>query len=720
MKMSVIIFGKNIKQLYPWLLTFNSQTLLATFMNVIENTISPIDFKAELNKEQFAAVTAPNGPALVLAGAGSGKTRTLTYRVAYLLTQNVRPWEILLLTFTNKAAKEMLSRVEVLTQTPAHQFWGGTFHHIGQKLLRMHGKPIGITPSFTIMDASDAESLLSNVIQIEDSKYLKNKDHPKASVLANIISYSRNTFQSASSVLKKQYPFFSDLAEKVERFKKGYQARKIKEQVLDYDDLLELWFQMLKEDPIALEYCQNKFKHILVDEYQDTNKLQSGIIDLMSVNHQIMAVGDDAQCIYTWRGADFENIINFSKRHPGNILHKIETNYRSTPDILDFANAIPLYSQVNAAYRKNLKSVRKANRKPMVVSASDTYRQAAFIIKRIKGLLQEGYKSSDIAVLYRAHYHAMDLQMEFSKNGIPYVITSGVRFFEQAHIRDLVAQLRFAHNSDDTIAFGRIACLLPKIGPKTAERLLKLANKESNKQKKSIITVLTSNAIMEKVPELVRDDWTDMAITLQDIEECMKPPYADNTQEEDLFSMSINKTQASFTPKSPGAVLEIAINGWYGDYLRNIYTNWSARQDDLESLIAFGEKYDDMSELLAQLVLLNSESSNNSTEVDEECVRLTTIHQSKGLEFPIVFVIGLSEGQFPLKRAVEEDNLDEERRLFYVASTRAKDELYLSHPMINMQGNSGPVKMEMSRFIREVPEELYEHVELKGHRANSF
>ncbi|HCR37731.1 MAG TPA: DNA helicase UvrD [Opitutae bacterium] len=664
-----------------------------------------INFQEALNPEQYAAVTAKDGPALILAGAGSGKTRTLTYRVAYLLNQGVQPYQILLLTFTNKAAREMLERVEDLTGVPAYQFWGGTFHHIGQRTLRRHAEHVGLSPSFTILDQGDAEALLADTIRDVDGAFLKSKDNPKPRVLADIISYARNTCQPIEPVVEDRYPFFIDLAARVKAFSDAYREKKRKQNVTDYDDLLEHWLTILETDNEVAEQYQNRFKHILVDEYQDTNLLQAKIIDKLGLHHQIMAVGDDSQCIYTWRGAQIENILNFPEKHPGTQVHKIEINYRSSPEILHFANQILQHQSTDIGYEKNLKPVNPSTQLPCFVPAMDTRQQAQFICKRIRGLIDEGYALSQITILYRAHYQAMDLQMELSRQGIPYTITSGVRFFEQAHVRDLVAQLRFVSNPNDRVAFTRVATLLPKVGPRTAEKLLKLAEKAALKEKKSLIQSLTNASVADKVPAEAKEDWMDFALTLQNIEERLRAPKSDKA-EEDLFTLSQTESH-NFVPGTPQEIVKLAIDGWYGDYLRHIHTNWASRHDDLESLIAFAERYASMEDLLAQLVLLNSETSDRSADPDTENIRLTTIHQAKGLEYPVVFLIGLAENLFPLKRAIEEGNIEEERRLFYVGVTRAQEQLYITYPMVSLQGGP-PQRMDPSRFMQEIPEHTYE------------
>ncbi len=653
---------------------------------------SPIDFRAELNQEQFEAVTAPPGPALVLAGAGSGKTRTLTYRVAWLLTQGIDPGNILLLTFTNKAAREMLRRVEELTGVPSYRFWGGTFHHIGHKTVRTHSRTVGLDPSFTILDAKDSDSFLKDTILKIDPKFLKEKSNPKVGVVANIISFARNTRSSIEQVIYDRYYFFDFLIDRIQAFFDQYQLRKLEHQVADFDDLLVFWLEVLRKDPGATRYYRNRFEHILVDEYQDTNQLQADIVDTLGEHRNVMAVGDDAQCIYTWRGASYENIMTFTERYPETTIYKIETNYRSTPQILNLANSVLATQPAGSGYRKEMRPTRDPNFLPFVVPSMDGKLEAEFIIKRTQGLLDEGYRLSDIAVLYRAHYQALDIQVELSRVGIPFIITSGVRFFEQAHVRDLVAQLRFTINPMDQAAFVRFATLLPRIGERTALRIFSALNRSSLKEDISRLQAMSSQEIQRIIPNICLEEWIDLAHSLKDIDEAAK-----------------NQT--------PADAVRIAIEGWYNEYIRKAYPNWESRLEDLESLIGFAGRFDSMTELLAQLTLLNSETSDRSVDNNGDFLRLTTVHQAKGLEFPVVFVIALADGLFPIRRAVEEGNIDEERRLFYVAVTRAKDELYLCYPLINPQGGP-PLRPRASRFIEALPSNRFEL--LRPHQQRAY
>jgi DNA helicase II / ATP-dependent DNA helicase PcrA len=647
----------------------------------------PIDFRAQLNDEQFAAVTAEPGPLLVLAGAGSGKTRTLTYRVAFLLSQGVPAAEILLLTFTNKAAREMLHRVQELTGVEPARFWGGTFHSIGHRALRMHGAAIDLPRTFTILDADESEGVLRDAVEGSDKAFFKDKTHPRARPLHEIISMSRNTQLPLGETIRRFFPQHEGVADRVPLFAQKYAEQKRERNVLDYDDLLEQWLDLLQRSPATAAYFVHRFRHVLVDEYQDTNLLQSRIVDLIGSHHRVMAVGDDAQCIYTWRGADVENILTFPDRHPGTQIHRIETNYRSTPQILALANGVLLGQPRGRAFDKELRPHRANSHKPYLVEAMDTREQAHFIVQRIRGLVDEGCSLSDIAILYRAHFQALDLQLELSRLQIPYQITSGVRFFEQAHIRDLVALLRFVYNPSDTAAWNRIAVLLPKVGDKNAQKLHAAALDHARLMQQDFIDALATDDVLSRVPPAAREEWPAFVASLQQVSEVMRG-------------------------MKPHHAVKIAIDGWYGDYLKGAYANYVSRLDDLQSMIGFASRYEDMQELLAQIMLLNSETSDRSADPDADALRLTTVHQAKGLEFAAVFLISLADGLFPLRRAIENNDVEEERRLFYVAVTRARDELYLCFPKVNTKG--GPaVLMTPSRFLQELPSDLYQQLRIR-------
>lgn len=683
-----------------------------------------IDFRAELNDDQFAAVTSRERFSLVLAGAGSGKTRTLTYRVAWLLEQGVQPWRILLLTFTNKAAAEMLMRVEDLTGIPRSEFWGGTFHSIGQRILRGNAELIGRKKDYTILDASDADSLFGKVCKSVNAEFLKGKNAPKPKVIFDLISYARNTCKPLAEIIEDRMGWVAGADKVIPLYLEAYTQAKREQNLCDFDDLLELFLDLLDKNPEVRERYQKRFRHILVDEFQDTNTLQAEIIRrLVSDENHLTAVGDDAQCIYTWRGANYENITRFPETYAGTRLHKIEINYRSTPEILNFANSILAAREESLGFSKTLRATRDGGRKPFLVPTIDAYDQARVVMRRISALVNdEGFSPNDIIVLYRAHMHAKELELELSRAGIPFLITSGVQFFQQAHVRDFVAILRFLTNPADGVAFSRILALMEKVGPRTASKTLELAGKVVEKKKIHLFTALLDETVLKKIPEPARDDYTDFVISLQDMHESLRGnavetrPAEMPLPDDDLFAFAEkNLGNASGEEKSivtgtPAEIVRIGLDGWYGDFIRKVYADWQPRGDDLRSLVGFAERYESLDDLLAQLALLNSETNKNEMDSEQRerpMIRLSTIHQAKGLEYPVVFVIGCAEEMFPLKRAIDEGDVDEERRLFYVACTRAKDELYMLYPKIrNSYGDSG--LLEASRFTREADPTTYD------------
>ncbi len=428
-----------------------------------------IDYARELNEQQLAAVTAPPGPSLVIAGAGSGKTRTLTYRVAYLLEQGIPPERILLLTFTNKASKEMMRRVADLLGQEMASLWGGTFHSIGNRILRQEAARLGFQRDFTILDREDARHLMTTCIA-ESGLQTAETRFPKPDVLVEVFSLALNTQKDVPTILKEQYGYFAHLAPQLVELQRRYQARKVATNALDFDDLLALWLRLLQEFPDLREHYQRRFQFILVDEYQDTNKLQSELIDLLAARHRnVMVVGDDAQSIYAWRGANYQNILEFPKRYPQAKVYKIETNYRSTPEILQVANAA-ISANVHQ-FTKELTPARKGGTRPILVACGDSAEQAAFVSQRVLELREEGGNLNNMAVLYRSHFHALELQLELTRRNIPFSITSGIRFFEQAHIKDATAYLKLVLNPRDELSFKRLVQLLPGIGGKGAEKL---------------------------------------------------------------------------------------------------------------------------------------------------------------------------------------------------------------------------------------------------------
>ncbi len=645
-----------------------------------------IDYRKELNEQQYAAVTAGDGPMLVIAGAGSGKTRTLTYRVAWLVEHGVAPERILLLTFTNKAAKEMLRRVESLLPTDISAIWGGTFHHVGNRLLRRHAKLLGYGNDFTILDREDASDMLNDCVG-EAGIDTKAERFPKGDVLAEIYSLAVNTERSIEQVLAEQYEYFEHLAGPIKTLRDVYAERKLKANAMDYDDLLVNALRLFREHKEVGDRYREQFLYVLVDEYQDTNRIQADLIDAVAMLHRnLMVVGDDAQSIYSWRGANYRNILSFPERYPAAKTFKIEVNYRSLPPILALANDA-IKANVHQ-FAKVLQPVRTGGAKPWLIPCADGNQQSQFVAQRILELRDEGVALNQVAVLYRAHFHAMELQMELTRRNIPYVITSGLRFFEQAHIKDVACFVKIAVNPHDEMAFKRILKLMAGIGAKTAD---KLWSRFHPALAASSALHVTSDAI----PAKARDEWKKVAGTLNQLRQMPAKRAAD--------------------------MIEAVIEGYYAGYLKVKFPNARAREEDLHQLAAFAMQFESVDDFLSQLALLTNleaEDSSLITANEDEFVRLSTVHQAKGQEWHAVFVIGLCDGMFPLARSL--DNLEgeeEERRLFYVAVTRAKDELYLSYPMFRMMGGDAGGFQRASRFVVEVPKAHYQELSLR-HRTS--
>ena len=646
-----------------------------------------IDYEAELNDAQRAAVTALPGPALVIAGAGSGKTRTLTYRVAYLLEQGVPADRILLLTFTNKAAKEMMGRVTDLIGQDMSELWGGTFHSIGHRVLRRHAETLGFNRSFTIQDREDAKGLVNACIA-EAEIDVKATRFPKPDVVGDIGSLAINKQQTVREVIEDRYPWFEPLSAQIEDVLTRYTARKQAQGLMDFDDLLVLWLKLLKEHEEVRELYQKRFQFVLVDEYQDTNQLQAELIDLLGERYKnVMVVGDDSQSIYSWRGANYENIIEFPKRYPKAQVYKIETNYRSTPEILQLANAA--IAANTRQFAKELAASRGPGEKPVLAVCSAADEQAAFVAQRALELREEGIELNDMAVLYRSHFHALEMQLELTRRNIPFSITSGIRFFEQAHIKDVTSYLKWLANPRDEQAFKRLALMLPGVGGKTAMKLWD--------------QFLTAHT-----------DTTPMAETLQRcaaVPKKAKVPWAQ-------FSATVSQLESEPVIGDAGKMIELIVEAGYDAYVEANYDKAPQRLDDIEQLGVFARQYETLETFLAELALLtNVEAEQDRAEEDDEKIRLSTIHQAKGLEFKVVFVVMLCDGMFPSNRSLDSlDGEEEERRLFYVAITRAQDELYLSYPMIRTVagGSSDDMIQQPSRFLNELPGDLVDEWKLSN------
>lgn len=679
-----------------------------------------IDYAGELNPQQLAAVTARPGPALVLAGAGAGKTRTLTYRVAWLLEHGVPAERILLLTFTNKSAREMMQRVADLIGGDLSRLWGGTFHSVGLRFLRRHADRLGFASGFTVADREDTKDLLAACIQ-DTGVDLKATRFPKPEVVGEIFSMAVNTGRSVREVVEQEHESFLELIETLENVERRYANRKRAAGLMDFDDLLVLWLRLLRDHADLREVYQRRFHYVLVDEYQDTNTLQGHLLDALSALHgNLMAVGDDAQSIYSWRGANFANILDFPQRHPQAQVFRIETNYRSTPEILALANAA--IAGNTRQFPKALQAVRPSGSKPALVICNDAGEQATFIAQRVLELRDEGRLLDDVCVLYRSHFHALELQLELTRRNIPFVITSGIRFFEQAHIKDVAAYLKFLVNARDELAFKRLVRMLPGVGGKGADKLWARFHAELQDR--------YGEAEIPVAPPSDNDGGSDeetapppphrpIAPVLSAVASAVPKRAATAWAQ---FSATISLAEAPELMNSPAGLIRHVVEAEYADYLEATYDKAPRRREDLEQLASYAEQFRSVPDFLSQLALQTSLEAEESAKQrdDEERLRLSTVHQAKGLEFGVIFVIMLCDGCFPTQRSVDWlEALEEERRLFYVATTRGKDELYLTYPLVRVfQGNL--TLQPPSRFLQELPRELMEEWRLRGAAAWSM
>lgn len=633
------------------------------------------DWASLLNPEQCAAVTAPDGPLLVLAAAGTGKTRTLTYRVAYLMENGVRPENILLLTFTNRAAREMLERAEQLVGPAIATLWSGTFHHVCHRILRVYADRLGYTRSFVILDREDSLSLINKAIKALVSNI---KEFPKKDVMAALIGKVANTEGDLAAEAAALSLETGAAPEQIVAVAERYQADKRAANAMDFDDLLTNTLKLLRQAPEVLARYAERFRYILVDEYQDTNTIQSQIVDLLASHHRnLMAVGDDFQCIYTWRGADFRNIMDFPKRWAGCQIIKLERNYRSVPEILSVANEVIAGNPEQ--FQKTLLPTRPAaGVKPLLAFLRDASEQSQMVIRQVQRLLANGLEPTDIAILYRSHYHVMELETELRRLQIDYVLTSGQGFYDSAHVKDTVSFLRLCSGTADLFAFTRVMGLLPGVGPKTAEKLwTKLGERFDAAQPPD------RQALLALMPKKARPDW--------ELLDALLARY----QEENL---EFNGSKA----------VTLFQDAWYDRYLHRAYENAEERIEDLAALASQFGKNQSVGQFLYDVALMtNVDAESAQALADRPGLHLSTVHQAKGLEWPAVIVLWCNEDLFPSARAVKEGNEAEERRLFYVAVTRAKRSLLLCTPSYRFNPRTGErLYLKPSRFVKSLPESL--------------
>jgi DNA helicase-2/ATP-dependent DNA helicase PcrA len=619
-----------------------------------------IDFKNVLNEEQYKIVEGGDGYVLVLAGAGSGKTRTVTHRVAYLLENGVNPSEILLLTFTNKAAAEMQERVKKLRNLEIGLPYAGTFHSIFYKILKIYSESAGISKNFVIIDSDDSLDLIKKILKNGYNEE-KNKFFPTPRAIQNYISLAKNNLTNLEVVVSKQSEDHLYFLDNLVSIREEYENKKRAQNLLDFDDLLFCFLNLLEKSPEIREKFQNQFKYILVDEYQDVNNLQDRIVGILSEKHKnLLVVGDDAQSIYSFRGAKIENILNFEHKYENVKIFYLETNYRSTPEIVDLASSIIRNNKKQ--FEKNLKSANNNFVKPEVYPFVNVKDEADFIVKRIKELEEENLPLNKIAVLFRASSHSEALEIELIKNNINYEYRGGMRFFERAHIKDTLVFLRLVVNQYDKIAFDRALGLFDGLGQKTIDNLYLQMLDEKPK----------------KITEIEFKLGAKAKIGFNEF-------------------LSIFKRLIEKTDQSPPSLIETIIESSYSDYLKAEYDNYRERINDLEELVLYSDEKQTLEEFLSALAL---DSLKDRERKNGEALILSTVHQAKGLEWDTVFVIHLADGMFPSERSLKkEEDIEEERRLFYVASTRAEKRLYLTYPLT---GRFQKFMMEESPFLLEL------------------
>jgi len=644
-----------------------------------------IDFEKDLNKEQLEVVTKAEGPCLVLAGAGSGKTRTITYRVAYLLEKGVSPENILLVTFTNKAARVMIERVATLAAGVETQNfaslpratlpWSGTFHHIAYRVLKKYATFLGYKNNFSVLDRDDSSNLIKQCLK-EEGIDRTMKRFPSPAVLQSIISYARNAETIIEDVLNLKYEHFLPIADSIKHLASNYEKRKKAANVMDFDDLLLNWLLLLQQSEKIRERHQDQFHHVLVDEYQDTNKIQASIIRIIAQKHRnLLVVGDDAQSIYSFRAADIKNILDFEKEYSNAKIFKLETNYRSTPDILNLANDV--ISNNVKQYKKELRSILQSFAKPEAKSFDESTGEAIYVADKIEELIDEGSSPEKIAVLFRAARHSQALEMELMKRGIVYDYRGGIRFFERSHVKDVLAYLRILNNQTDEMAWRRVLGMQVGIGDATIELILRQVARPLP------IPLLCGGEGNIDLPARAGIGWND-------------------------FLQIYNKLKDA-GEVSVGDLIHVVIESKYIEYLENEYPDYRERMQDLEQMAVFADKAESLDAFLAESSLQENfrsivETQNFASLRGDGKIVLSTIHQAKGLEWDAVFIINLSNGQFPNERALREnDGLDEERRLFYVAITRAKKYLHLTYSSASLFGGfqGGP-----SMFLEEIDREL--------------
>ena len=630
-----------------------------------------VNYELDLNEAQLSAVKSKEGAILVIAGAGSGKTKTLTYRVARLIEDGTSPENILLLTFTKKAASEMLSRAALVLDERCEKVAGGTFHSFANIILRKYAKLLKLKNNFTILDKTDCEDIISHIVGKMFPK--KEKRFPKKGTIHEIYSKSVNKETPTKKIIHDEFPQFEHCEDKIIEVHKAYVTYKRENSILDYDDLL-LYLKLLLENNEQLrKTLSNQYKYIMVDEYQDTNTLQADIIKLLASEHNnIMAVGDDAQSIYSFRGANYRNILDFPKLFENTKIIKLEQNYRSTQNILKLTNTI--ISRAKESFSKTLFSNIKSPVVPALICAKNTQMEADFICQRILELLDEDINLSDICVLARNARMSYALEIELSKRAIPYQKFGGPKFMETAHVKDIIAHLRVIINPDDIISLNRILLLLKGVGSSTVN---------------SVIPIIKGNLLPDS--------------------KSLPPKKVDS-----ILPMLriLERLNSKIATQKPSEIVEEIIS-YYRPILKDKYDDFSKREKDLEHLQYLSTQYSNLEDFISDMALEPPDASVEGMykrNSDDEALTISTIHSAKGLEWDSVFIIGAVDGRFPSAYSFNsEEEMDEELRLMYVATTRAKNNLYISYPVDMYDYSMNMVLSKPSRFLDNIPDDILEH-----------
>ena len=631
-----------------------------------------INYREELNASQFEATSAVNGCYLIIAGAGTGKTRTLVYRVARLIELGYDPNSILLLTFTRKAANEMMKRASMLLDDRCSKIRGGTFHSFANLTLRKYAKVIGLDSSFTILDQGDSADVI-NLIRSQDGFITKEKRFPNKQTLNKVFSLSVNTGKKVEEIIENDYPHFIPLLDKILEIQKIFADYKRRNNLLDYDDLLVYLREFLHKGGNAVKALLSEIKFVMVDEYQDTNHLQAEIVTgLSQYSKNVMVVGDDSQSIYSFRGADFHNIMEFPKLFDDVKIIKLEENYRSMQSILDFANRIN--EAAIEKYKKDLYSRRGSGQLPNIIAASTDNLQSKFIVDKILDLREEGVPLKDIAVLFRSSFFSFDLELELAKANVPFQKFGGMKFVETAHVKDVMAFLRITVNPKDVISWYRVLLLHEGVGPKTAQKIL--------------------------------DELATARITIK-----AEPDQQSEFKHRNLGRLFYLLYELQKKKLLPSEMVQ-KVYDYYYDLFKANYDDWNKRKKDLDIFQNIVENYSSVDTLLSDMAIepiIESVVDVDASDKEEEYVTLSTIHSAKGLEWHSVFIIHAVEGYFPSSRSVDNlETLEEERRLMYVASTRAKNNLFVTYPMNLYDREAGITLSKPSRFISDITPDLAE------------